>query len=292
MKSRCLSIFTLSIALIASELQAQTVIFSNLEVDANVVSFPGGTGFPQSRTVVGDDFDAIPTPNPGGSWLVNSIDFTAILFPATTGMTSAFDDIEVEVSLVDLGNVSVVDDDNNSIYAAASFFNADVLGSEVVTFGNTGNFFVSATTQFSQTINFTDPINIGDGIGTGVVFRLSDSTTGTELGLLSIGYRSNGPLGPSVGVTSIRNYRDWDNIGAISSGFSFSGLGLSYRVNATAVDEILLGDVNLDGVVNFLDISQFIRVLSGTEFLAEADINQDGTVNFLDITPFIGILSS
>ena len=56
-------------------------------------------------------------------------------------------------------------------------------------------------------------------------------------------------------------------------------------------DPILLGDVNLDGFVNFLDISPFISVLSAGGTLAEADVNQDGAVNFLDISPFIGVLA-
>lgn len=55
---------------------------------------------------------------------------------------------------------------------------------------------------------------------------------------------------------------------------------------------VLLGDVNRDGVVDFLDISPFISVLSSGGFQLEADVNQDGLVNFLDISPFIAILSS
>ena len=53
----------------------------------------------------------------------------------------------------------------------------------------------------------------------------------------------------------------------------------------------LLGDVNLDGEVNFLDISPFISVLSSGPFQVEADIDENGVVNFLDISPFIAILS-
>jgi hypothetical protein len=55
---------------------------------------------------------------------------------------------------------------------------------------------------------------------------------------------------------------------------------------------VILGDVNLDGVVNFLDIAPFIGVLSGGTFQTEADVNLDGTVNFLDISPFISILAN
>jgi len=55
---------------------------------------------------------------------------------------------------------------------------------------------------------------------------------------------------------------------------------------------VLLGDVNLDGSVNFSDISPFISLLSSGGFLPEADINRDGSVTFSDISPFISVLSS
>jgi len=60
----------------------------------------------------------------------------------------------------------------------------------------------------------------------------------------------------------------------------------------TLTESFLLGDCNLDGVVNFLDISPFIVILQAGAFLEEADVNQDGAVNFADITPFIEILSA
>lgn len=55
---------------------------------------------------------------------------------------------------------------------------------------------------------------------------------------------------------------------------------------------IELGDCNLDGIVNFLDISSFIAILTSSSFLNEADCNRDNAVNFLDIGPFIEILSN
>lgn len=55
---------------------------------------------------------------------------------------------------------------------------------------------------------------------------------------------------------------------------------------------ILLGDVNLSGTVDFLDINPFIDRLANATFQAQADMNQDGDVNFLDIAPFITTLSS
>ena len=54
----------------------------------------------------------------------------------------------------------------------------------------------------------------------------------------------------------------------------------------------LVGDVNLDGTVDFLDIGPFVSLLSSGGFLLEADIDGSGAVDFLDIGPFIGLLSN
>ena len=55
--------------------------------------------------------------------------------------------------------------------------------------------------------------------------------------------------------------------------------------------EVILGDCDQDGDVDFLDIAPFIEILSTAAVLAEADCNLDGDVNFLDIAPFIVILT-
>ena len=54
----------------------------------------------------------------------------------------------------------------------------------------------------------------------------------------------------------------------------------------------LLGDVDLNGVVNFLDIAPFISLLSTGTFQFEADIDGSGVVDFQDIAPFITILTT
>ncbi len=63
-------------------------------------------------------------------------------------------------------------------------------------------------------------------------------------------------------------------------------------VGSLVASDVLKGDVDLNGVVNFLDINPFIAVLSTNGSQAEADANCDGVVNFLDIQAFINILSS
>lgn len=55
--------------------------------------------------------------------------------------------------------------------------------------------------------------------------------------------------------------------------------------------EVVLGDVNLDGAVNLLDISPFVDVIQGGTYQCEADINQDGLVNLLDVGAMVNILS-
>ena len=72
---------------------------------------------------------------------------------------------------------------------------------------------------------------------------------------------------------------------------------LEFQIIATGISDdqpvsTLLGDINLDGAVDFSDISPFIAVLSSGGFQAEADIDVSGMVDFSDISPFIAILSS
>ena len=74
----------------------------------------------------------------------------------------------------------------------------------------------------------------------------------------------------------------------------FNGSAVDYdNVQFTVISapDCLLGDVDLNGTVNFLDIQPFINILSNNGFQCEADIDESGTVTFLDIQPFIAILS-
>ena len=55
--------------------------------------------------------------------------------------------------------------------------------------------------------------------------------------------------------------------------------------------EVILGDANRDGIVDFFDIARLIELLASRTYLEGADCNQDGEVDFLDISPFIAILT-
>ena len=61
-------------------------------------------------------------------------------------------------------------------------------------------------------------------------------------------------------------------------------------LTVTLDSSVLLGDVNLDGVVDFFDIQPFIDS-AAQAFQAEADIDGNGVVDFFDIAPFIALLS-
>ena len=51
-----------------------------------------------------------------------------------------------------------------------------------------------------------------------------------------------------------------------------------------------LGDVNLDGSVNLIDVTPFVMLLNSQGYQIEADINQDGSVDLADVTPFVDLL--
>lgn len=57
-------------------------------------------------------------------------------------------------------------------------------------------------------------------------------------------------------------------------------------------EEVIPGDVNGDGVVDFGDISAFIALLQSGGFQAEADFNGDGAITFADIPGFIQVLQN
>ena len=51
-----------------------------------------------------------------------------------------------------------------------------------------------------------------------------------------------------------------------------------------------IGDVNMDGSINLLDVDPFVAAVGGGPYVCEADIDQNGTVNLLDVGPFIDLL--
>ena len=115
----------------------------------------------------------------------------------------------------------------------------------------------------------------------------------------------NGNVLYSAGSTLIpgTGHNDFDFTSGLFAGTLIIDIdltGLGDNSDDIAIDNVsfsqravvaFLGDVNLDGVVDFLDIAPFIAVLSSQGFQAEADIDENGVVDFLDIQPFIDLLA-
>jgi hypothetical protein len=58
-------------------------------------------------------------------------------------------------------------------------------------------------------------------------------------------------------------------------------------VSLSSTSAALLGDVNLDDVVNGLDVDPFVGLVTSGTYQAEGDMNGDGEVNGLDVDPFV-----
>ena len=91
--------------------------------------------------------------------------------------------------------------------------------------------------------------------------------------------------------------RLWGGIHIPADDFAGRVMGSSIGIDAYQFSvanlfeaNLLLGDVNSDGVVDPEDISAFISILINGQYSMNCDVNRDGVVNFADIPPFIEIL--
>ena len=144
-------------------------------------------------------------------------------------------------------------------------------------------------------------VNISGGsVGDGFFARIGSTVNLLGSDFMLDGVLLNG-LVPGEAFTIVD--RDVTLSGVLEDGSAFSfdlntdfnNLQDTFEPGSTltvTLTSALLGDCNLDDVVNFLDIPSFISILSVGDYLAEADINEDGMVTFLDIGPFIELLSA
>ena len=133
----------------------------------------------------------------------------------------------------------------------------------------------------------------GDRGGFSAIFEL-DTLDGTN-GFVLNGVDPADGTGDSVSSAGDVNGDGIDDliIGAADADPSgISGAGETYVVFGRAAPQLVLGDVNQDGEVDFSDIAPFIAVLQSGFYLEEADVNEDGVVDFNDIGPFVDELRS
>ncbi len=122
----------------------------------------------------------------------------------------------------------------------------------------------------------TDTVSIADTPGSVV------GVNTTTFNLLAF-HSTSGAFGGTDGPAS----------GSSSTGDANNGIDISnVTITLEGALDYLLGDINRDGFVSFLDISPFIGLLTAGTFQVEADCNFDGVVDFLDIAPWIEILTA
>ena len=80
--------------------------------------------------------------------------------------------------------------------------------------------------------------------------------------------------------------------------FAFTGNGgnevIAFNnliVEAGKGKNVMLGDVNCDGVVDLLDVAPFVDAVSNSVLDVKADINEDGIDDLLDVAPFVALLT-
>ena len=292
MKTKLLSLLALSLVLTTSTVQADT-IYDNLSLDGNNAFYGRGDGFPQSRNMLGDDISTL-APGDGEEWQIDSVSFNMIVFGDDIA-SETFTDVDVVVTLL----AGVVTQDGGPA-TAEQFANATILGSETFNLGDVSSGDIGANATIPTTVDFVTSINIGDGQDIGITFAFSDSSLGSESGLLSMLYRNLAGTDntPAIGETSRFNFRDEDQNGIINGTDNF-GFGSDARLRIAIEASVakndcsfMIGDINEDGGIDLLDVGPFVDALAGGgEALCQADINEDGAVDLLDVVPFVELLS-
>ena len=156
----------------------------------------------------------------------------------------------------------------------------------MVTPGNPGTISGSSFAQLANSLALGGDLAVADPFG------LAGGSQTIDLSTLAIS---------PVDFTSIDVTQSGDDI-TVSSSFSFTqtitlgfrNVDIDVSGNFVASGEVpvsvIIGDVNLDGVIDCSDIGPFIMTLATGEFQAEADCDLSGEVDFDDILPFINVL--
>ena len=73
---------------------------------------------------------------------------------------------------------------------------------------------------------------------------------------------------------------------------SITGIQLGGITSFTSIElEFVLGDVNLDGIVDLLDVAPFVAIIQSGEFVSQADTNLDCEVDLQDVASFVALLT-
>jgi len=261
--------------------------------DGSLMSFPFSASFNLPGQVAANAGD--------GEW---SFEFGDGAPDNSAGPDHVSNNVEVTLRIFDLGS----DSDGNFSLGSIDSNGATSVG-ELLDTGLIDRYTFSLAVDGQIDISTAPDANgfSGDSIGdtqiglfdnaTGLLMAFNDDVNGPDPNFYSelvldlpagdytlavIGFES-----PNLGFSEIGSLLLADVIGGNDATGDYS-LSISFVPDEP---EILLGDVNMSGEVNFSDIRPFIGVLSGGTFQAEADCDENGEIEFADIRPFIGILS-
>ena len=98
-----------------------------------------------------------------------------------------------------------------------------------------------------------------------------------------VDYNVVGPEGSTVDIITTTG-----SGGIVDSGMMIDPI---FGVAKITVSNVLLGDVNCDGVVDLLDVAPFVDLISTGVFSPKADFNGDGEVSLLDVAPFVAAVA-
>lgn len=176
-------------------------------------------------------------------------------------------------------------DDSLSLVPVFGVSSSTAPGDVVITLitpGAPGTIFGGSFNQFDNLLGVTGELNVSNLFGPDQTIDLSTIALGPE-DFNSLNVTQSGNI---ITVSSSLTINDTVDLGP----FSFPFVVDANFVATGVVPDLLLGDVNRDGVVDFSDIPAFIAVLQAGDFQAEADLDTSGMVDFDDIPLFITVL--
>lgn len=282
---------------------ASTVINGDVTA-AGGVEFDFEFGEINGNVVAGGTINITATVNGTTSAATSPITpFTLPLLPSGRTLTAGTENINLdsfeEITLAP-GNYGTLNfDTSNTVTFTAgryvfenivSDFSLNVLNFDT-TAGNIDLYVAADNFAFDDLIQAIDGVSLFVGSDT-LDPQLSNNIFLEAANNLTIGSEFYGTIFAPNGDVTIENF---SNItGRVFAGGNLTVENLDILTAGESVivpTDDVLGDTNLDGVVNFMDLAPFIVALVSNTYSTEADCNQDGLLNFLDIASFIAIMT-
>ena len=160
------------------------------------------------------------------------------------------------------------------------------------------------TATFGQLSNFQDELRNDDGFENVVIIAVGQTNISnfntnfclnSDLPLVMDQYPDLPIRGQFSGlhkqIVIIDNF--YNEVGRITLNSGLNASAKNYIRNIIIdnyPDQVLLGDVNEDGIINVLDVIQVVNLILSLEFNQLADINLDSNIDVLDIVSIVNII--